>query len=299
MTWRRTGIWMIHSGIVLMMLGELVTGLYAVEGHMRITVDESTNFIEYGSSPELAFVDASDVAKDRVTAIPTARLKRGGLISDDKLPFDVEVVQYMVNSQLGDARPGDTNRANRGLGLQLIAVERPEGVGIDPDQKFDMASTYVTLKDKKTGETLGTYMLSVELIQPEHVEVDGKVYQMSLRFKRSYRPYTFRLDKLNATFYPNTEVPKDYSSFIHLSDPQEKEERDVRIWMNHPLTYAGETFYQIGVHQDERGRWRMSTLQVVRNPGWVLPYLSCLLVACGMLFHFGLNLVRFVERRAA
>jgi hypothetical protein len=299
MTWRRTGIWMIHSGIVLMMLGELVTGLYAVEGHMRITVDESTNFIEYGSSPELAFVDATDVAKDRVTVIPTARLKRGGLISDDKLPFDVEVVHYMVNSQLGDARPGDTNRANRGLGLQLIAVERPEGVGIDPDQKFDMASTYVTLKDKKSGETLGTYMLSVELIQPEQVEVDGKVYQMSLRFKRSYRPYTFRLDKLNATFYPNTEVPKDYSSFIHLSDPQEKEERDVRIWMNHPLTYAGETFYQIGVHQDERGRWRMSTLQVVRNPGWVLPYLSCLLVACGMLFHFGLNLVRFVERRAA
>jgi hypothetical protein len=31
----------------------------------------------------------------------------------------------------------------------------------------------------------------------------------------------------------------------------------------------------------------------------MLPYLSCVLVACGMLFHFGLNLVRFIERRAA
>jgi hypothetical protein len=299
MTWRRTGIWLIHSGIVLMMLGELITGLCAVEGHMRITLDESTNFVEYASQPELAIIDSADVSKDIVTVIPTARLRRGGLIKDAQLPFDVEVVRYMVNSQVGDATPDSANPADRGLGVRLVAVERQEGVGIDPEQKFDLASVYVTLKDKKTGESLGTYMLSVELIEPEHVEVDGKVYEVSLRFKRSPRPYTFRLDKLNATFYPNTEVPKDYSSYIHLSDPTEKEERDVRIWMNHPLTYAGETFYQIGVNQDERGRWRLSTLQVVRNPGWVLPYLSCLFVACGMLFHFGLNLVRFVERRAA
>lgn len=298
-TWRRTGIWMIHSGIVLMMMGELVTGLCAVEGHMRISVDESTNFVEYASSPELAVIDASDLTKDHVTVIPTARLQRGGLISDERLPFDVEVVRYMVNSQIENAKPTDANVATRGLGLRLAAIERPEGVGIDPEQKIDIASTYVTLKRKKTGETLGTYMLSVELADPEYVDVDGKTYQVSLRFKRSYRPYSFFLEKLNVKFYPNTDVPKDYSSFIRLSDPEQKEERDVRIWMNHPLTYAGETFYQSGVHQDERGRWRMTTLQVVSNPGWMLPYLSCLLVASGMLFHFGLNLVRFIERRAA
>ena len=146
---------------------------------------------------------------------------------------------------------------------------------------------------------LGTYLLSMFLAQSEWVQVDGKAYQISLRSKRTPRPYTFHLQKLNVAFYPNTDVPKDYSSFIHLSDPSRNEERDVRIWMNNPLSYAGETFYQSGVHRDERGRWQTTTLQVVRNPGWMLPYLSCLLVACGMLFHFGLHLVRFIERRAA
>ncbi len=299
LTWRRIGIWLIHSGIVLMMMSELITGLYAVEGHMRISVDESTNYVEYASAPEIAVIDSSDVKKDHVTVIPTARLQRGGLISNDQLPFDVEVLRYMVNSQVNNATPGNANDANRGLGLKLIALERPEGVGVDPDQKIDIAAMYVTLKHKRTGESLGTYMLSVELIEPEHVKVDGKSYAVSLRFKRSYRPYTFHLQKLNVKFYPNTDVPKDYSSFIRLTDPEQKEDRDVRIWMNHPLTHAGETFYQAGVHQDERERWRTTTLQVVRNPGWMLPYLSCLLVACGMLFHFGLNLVRFIERRAA
>src|SRR5437868_12474643 len=33
-SWKRAGILLIHSGLVIMMLGELVTGLFAVEGKM-------------------------------------------------------------------------------------------------------------------------------------------------------------------------------------------------------------------------------------------------------------------------
>ena len=39
-------------------------------------------------------------------------------------------------------------------------------------------------------------------------------------------------------------------------------------------------------------------LQVVRNPGWLMPYVSCTLVTLGMLLHFGLQLVTFLVRRA-
>ena len=42
-----------------------------------------------------------------------------------------------------------------------------------------------------------------------------------------------------------------------------------------------------------------TVLQVVRNPGWELPYLACAMVALGMLLHFGLNLVSFLNRRAS
>jgi hypothetical protein len=34
----------------------------------------------------------------------------------------------------------------------------------------------------------------------------------------------------------------------------------------------------------------------VRNPGWLLPYVSCGIVGLGMLLHFGLTLTRFVNR---
>jgi hypothetical protein len=295
-SWKRSGILAIHSGIVVMMLGELITGLFAVEGHMTINQNESCNFVEHSGSPELAVVRTVDAKKDEVTVIPTARLKRGGVIQDAALPFDVEIVKYMVNSRHVDAEPGDENLATRGQGLRFTVVERPEGTGVDKEQKIDIASAYVKLKDRRTGADLGTYLFTAFLAQPEWIEVDGKQYQVSLRFKRSYKDYTFRLDKLNVSYYPNTDKPKDYSSFIHLTDPTQKEDRDVRIFMNHPFTYAGETFYQSGV-QEGAGRPRATILQVVHNPGWMLPYLSCFLVATGMLVHFGQNLYRFVERR--
>src|SRR5262245_41268481 len=64
--------------------------------------------------------------------------------------------------------------------------------------------------------------------------------------------------------------------------------------MNHPLRYAGETFYQSSFKPDDSG----TVLQVVRNPGWLLPYVSCAMVAVGLLIHFGMRLVPAVRKRA-
>ena len=43
LSWRRAGIITIHLGVILLMLGELVTGLYAVESRMVLQVGETTN----------------------------------------------------------------------------------------------------------------------------------------------------------------------------------------------------------------------------------------------------------------
>ena len=41
--------------------------------------------------------------------------------------------------------------------------------------------------------------------------------------------------------------------------------------MNDPMRYRGETFYQ---HTFDNATEKATVLQVVRNPGWVLPYLE-------------------------
>ena len=65
--------------------------------------------------------------------------------------------------------------------------------------------------------------------------------------------------------------------------------------MNHPLRYAGLTFYQASYKPDGSG----TVLQVVCNPGWLLPYVACLLVGGGMVLHFVQSLVAFLRRRAS
>jgi hypothetical protein len=65
--------------------------------------------------------------------------------------------------------------------------------------------------------------------------------------------------------------------------------------MNDPMRYAGETFYQSSFDPDESG----TVLAVVKNPGYLIPYLSCSLVSIGLLVHFGIHLIQFLTRRAA
>ena len=85
-----------------------------------------------------------------VTVVPDGMLKKGGLIRNDLLPFDVQVDRYMVNSaEPVPPKPGDDNPATAGLGRKAVAVPKDPGVGVDPDQKVDIPSAYVTLLRKR------------------------------------------------------------------------------------------------------------------------------------------------------
>ncbi len=297
LSWKRSGILLIHSGLVVMMVSELITGLFAVEGMMTIEEGSSSNFVEIRHASELAVIDASDPKVDDVTVIPAAVLRKGGLIRNDLLPFDVEVVKYMTNSALQNLpADGTPNPATAGVGLEGMAVERSETSGTASE--VDVPSTYVTFKKKGTDESLGTYLLSVWFSEsrPQQVSVDGKAYEVNLRFRRAYKPYHIHLNEFRHDKYIGTDIPKNYSSLVRVIDPAEHVDREVLIRMNEPLRYAGETFYQADFLKDGR---KGTVLQVVRNPGWLMPYVSCTMVAVGMIIHFLLHLVGFLRVRFA
>ena len=90
-------------------------------------------------------------------------------------------------------------------------------------------------------------------------------------------------------------MPKNFSSRLILDRPDTGEHREVLIYMNNPLRYAGETFYQASFDEDDGG----TILQVVHNPSWVTPYLACLLVGSGLVVEFLSHLVPFLKRRRA
>ena len=67
------------------------------------------------------------------------------------------------------------------------------------------------------------------------------------------------------------------------------------VYKRQPLRYGGLTFYQASFGPNDSA----SMLQVVRNPGWLLPYFSVAIVGFGLAFHFLLSLLRHLREEAS
>ncbi len=159
---------------------------------------------------------------------------------------------------------------------------------------MNVPAAYVQLTEKGTDNPLGTYLVD-PLLGPQKIKVGDKKYEVALRFQRDYKPYTMRLGQVKADMYLGTAIPRNYESHLQLADPRRQTERQVAIRMNEPFRYGGETFYQSGYRRDPVTGAGATTLQVVSNFGWMIPYVACMIVAIGMLAHFSQTLIRFLR----
>src|SRR6266446_6090532 len=75
-TRKKIGIFVIHAGIVLLILGQFATDLLSKEAGMRLYEGEARNYSEAFRENELAIIDTSDAERDRVYAIPESRLAK-------------------------------------------------------------------------------------------------------------------------------------------------------------------------------------------------------------------------------
>jgi ABC-type transport system involved in cytochrome c biogenesis permease subunit len=300
---KRAGIVLLHGGIGLMMFYELHVALTAVETQMHLAEGERTNYVQDIRTFELAVVDTTDPKQDRVAAIPKSIIlnsaQHNEAITHADLPFKIKVSNFLKHSKLRTARKSDKNLATAGNGLTTIPEEAKPGAGTDTDGRIDMPSAYVTLESASDGQPLGTYLVSFGLWErdlSDTVQVSGRSYKLELRPKRYYKPYVFELKDVRKEDYLGTSTPRFYASTVHIVDQDRHVDEEKTIWMNNPLRFADETFYQSGYVREEGSGQEHTTLSVVANSGWMMPYVGCMLVGVGMLFHFLNLLVRFLTK---
>lgn len=279
----KIGLILIHVGILLLLIGEGVTGLYAEEGNMTISEKSWSNFTEDNRYVELAIIDKSDAEFDSVSVVPQKLLRRKRPVNDPGLPFTVIPQKFMSNSQL------EREMVDGKQGWKAIPAR--EVGGAQSSSQIDMPSIHAKLVHE--GKELGSFLFSTWFTTAQKITVGDTTYEVQLRFVRKYRPYKIHLEDFRFDRYEGTDIPKNFSSDVRVDDPEQQVDRKVHIWMNHPLRYRGETFYQASFKPDESG----TVLQVVKNPGWLIPYLSCLLVTLGLLIHFIEHLARSLRRR--
>src|SRR3954452_24206661 len=84
---KRAGVLLIHAGVILLLLGEVVTSLFAVESQMTIDVGQTVSWSQDIRSAELAVIDQSPADHDDVVTVADSRLAKQDTISYPTLPF--------------------------------------------------------------------------------------------------------------------------------------------------------------------------------------------------------------------
>ncbi len=296
---------LLHIGVALLMFGQFTFGDRQTEQKFHLIEGESTNTLINMEAPELAFIRTAD-DEQVVTVVPASRLLplagSDTILKNDALPVDVRVVEYFENSTLID--PNNENPATAGIGTANQAQERRKHGGTG--SQLNVPAAYVELLNKETGESLGTYLVSTLISEGkmllrskdsfDTITVGDEKYEIGLRFSREVKPYWVQLEDVRQVTYSGTETPRDYRSFIRIVNPETGDDRRERVWMNNPLRYRGESFFQSDYSRLPSGK-ETTGIQVVRNSGWLIPYVACGITGVGMLAHFMVTLMRFIRRR--
>ena len=289
MSWRKLGLWVVHLGLILLFVGEFVTSWFQVEMQLAVEEGQTVDYLESPREMELVIADTTDARHDDVYAVPEPLLEAGKFIEVKGTPLFIRVKAFFENAELGMRGPSDPpSPATVGVGVNVSVAEL--GSAVNDDQPIRRAAFVEPFAGPRS---YGTWLVSNLLGAPQTFVHEGRTYALSFRHRREYLPYAVTLKKFSHDIYPGTDIPKNFSSLVHLSRTATREERDVLIYMNQPLRYAGKAFYQSSFGKNDT----LSILQVVENPGWLLPYVSCVLVAAGLVLHFALGLRRSMRRQ--
>jgi hypothetical protein len=290
LTRKKAGIWLIHFGLILLLLGQLATDMLSRESFLHLREGQAKNYSESDRQFELAIIDTTDADTDKVVAVPQSSLMRQKEIRHAELPFTVRVHEFLPNSVVQQLPTNSLAppAASRDIGSVASLREVPRETQMD---RRDRPSAVVELITPEASQ--GTWLVSDWVPGPQTFSLNNRNYEMILRLRRYYKPFSIQLLKFTHEVYAGTDIPKNFASRVQLQNPQNGENREVQIYMNNPLRYGGETFYQASLDPDDHG----TVLEVVHNPSWLTPYFSCVLVGLGLVVQFATHLFGFTFKR--
>lgn len=297
LSWKKLGITCIHTGLLLLIISGFLIGALQEESQMILNKNESVYFSQNMRKTELVIIDKNDPLEDHVISIPTSLLKENETIFLPNLPFSLRVEYFYPNADIGlrsqnpEAKP---TLATRGFASEMDLTISPKPLS-QRDNIVNAQAAYITIH--ANGTALGTWLVSSILdndrFPAQQFNYENKTYEIEMRFKRTYYPFSLTLIEFTHECYPGTEIPKYFSSSVQLINPQRGEDRQVLIYMNSPLRYEDYTFFQASFIPGKN----TSILQVVQNPIRNFPYYAVLIVGLGLIFQFSMHLILFLKKK--
>ena len=268
------GIFLIHFGLVLLIIGSAVTSFFGQEMQISITEGQEKNHVEFPSIFELVLVDTSKEDTDQIHILNLS--PQTPLISFQSA--QIKLISSYTNAIL-NPRGIDSLKYEQ-LGEEYKLISLPKTYKMSERNIPGMA---IEVMD---GNVAKRYILWGGSSVYQSVVINQKSYLIKLRPKRQYLAFSIFLDTFTKQDYPGTSTPKRFISDIQLKTASGSV--PFVIQMNQPLRYNGYTFFQSSFTED----LQTSVFQVVKNPSWVMPYFSSLLIVMGLLMQMIFSMKR-------
>ncbi len=272
-TWsfKKSGIILSHLGVLIILIGGLITAITAKEGFMILPEGSSSPYLYDYNQREL-FIFKNDALASR---IPFEGLQ-------DKLktatPFQITIKGRCTNCEI-QKREKLTNQKSMAQFMELKQKAEEK----EPEQNFPGITLEIS-KARTKGEN-GTYIAFEGM--PEPIEIRNGQDRYKIMFGKQQRrlPFSISLIDFVKIDYPGTDKAQSYHSDVTIEDGTL--EWPVRIEMNKPLRYKGYTFYQSSFVEGDGVQ--ATILAVVENQGLAFPYFGAVLMALGLLIHIVLR----------
>lgn len=287
------GILITHVGIAFLLIAGFVKAYFAEEGHLTLYEGQRSNVFESYHHWEVAVLEKLPDGQIRevvaaeekfVDAEAGARV----VLSSADVPFQLEVTRFLSNSRVLPKGPMFD------APLPVVDGFFLEGRPREKENEQNIAGAYVAVLDPGSG-TRREGLLWGAATQPWTVEVGDKTFGIELRRAQHLMPFTLRMDDFKKEDHPRMTMAKAFSSDVTVFEGSTS--RPVKIEMNEPLRSQGLVLYQSswGPSNARPGDRLFSTLSVVRNPADQYPLWACIVIAIGLLLHFGMKLNRYIR----
>jgi hypothetical protein len=286
LTWKKFGLWIVHTGLLLLLVGGFITQTMAVESQLTLAEGEVGHYTTAYHEWELAIWRARGDTNE-VLAYEDKYLRTGATLDLAPYAARLTVQEYFPNAEaFTDRVTGGASPYLNTAGIAYLEARKPEKEVAENAPGLIVSINEGGQKERKA------LFYGLE-IKPLALKLGGQRVFAQLRRKHYPLPFALKLTSFVRTLHPGTDMAKSYESYADLQDGLSS--RSVRIWMNNPLRYAGYTLFQASFSQDEKGS-QQSTFASVTNPGRTLPYISSITVFVGMLLHFLIRFSGYVRR---
>ena len=282
---KKTGIIIVHLGILLLLIGGGLTAYFSFEGNMVIDEGETTDFIESYHDSELIFIKKNNSQFDEVIAFTNPILKNGKILQHEAIPFKIKIIQYLPNAE-PIRRTEPKNNLYHGMSKNFMLIPKAN----EKEAELNRPGVLFKITNSNTNSD-GFYSLILGQSVMQTIQIDGIIYNVQLRKERIYLPFEIELLDFVRVIHPGTTIPKSFSSEVNLIEKSIP--RRVLIKMNEPLRHKGFTFFQASFSQTSEGE--TSVLAVVQNYGRLFPYISSIVMCLGLLIHLLLQLPRLIK----